>query len=91
MRGVRLRVPPSSGAHKGVPAQDADPATMGWQPGQTAPTKADLMDDYERRCRQALYALHLMRGTGVIDLNRIQHLLDPDGSFLLPATSKGDE
>lgn len=46
------------------------------------------MNEHERRCRQAAHELRVMRGNGVIDLNRIQELLDPDGVFLLPETKE---
>lgn len=46
------------------------------------------MNEHERRCRQATYEIRIMRGNGVIDLNKIEQLLDPDGSFLLPETKE---
>lgn len=42
------------------------------------------MTEYERRCRQAVHELRIMRGNGVIDLNRIDQILDPERGFSLP-------
>jgi len=39
------------------------------------------MTEFERRCRQAAEALHVMRGNGVIDLPRLERILDPDREY----------
>lgn len=52
--------------------------------------KEDVMSEYERRCRQAVHELRIMRGNGVIDLNRIDEILDPERGFFVGET-KGEE
>jgi len=39
------------------------------------------MTEFERRCRQAAEALHVMRGNGVIDLPKLERILDPDREY----------
>jgi hypothetical protein len=39
------------------------------------------MTEYELRCRRAAEALRVMRGDGVIDLPRLERILDPDREY----------
>jgi hypothetical protein len=47
----------------------------------TPPKGGQAMTEHERRCRQAAEALHVMRGNGVIDLPRLERILDPDREY----------